>query len=419
MLKTKSKILLLTLFILTLVSSCCLATVEPRVAEGDTVIQSGLENVESDIQNELMTITEQGQEPITTTGEETSQDIVTEEVSKEAWTNNDLYIAEDVVTVSNVVDGNAFIIGKEVTISGEIGGDLFVIADKLNIEGGYIYSGIFALANEITINNNALIYDVYAMCNQFDLGANGYIYRDMKVIASSINMEGNVRRDAYLSAQNITFAENAEGVVTGNLHYSSEAEIAIPEGAVLGEVNYENIKVKESNNITSIILSYITELLTTLCLILVVTLAFLWLVPNFVQRVGKMGVAKSFASLGIGIVAPIAFVIVSLLLAFSMIGSSILVCGIFAIILLYYIGFSITSIFFGKVLAQKFKLEGKVKFILLTLGVSIILWAVTQIPIIGVILGYIITSFGVGTTLVNIVCKKETTKTEKVEEKSK
>lgn len=413
MLKAKSKILLMTFLALVLISSCCFATVEPRVAEGDNVVQSGIENIENSIQNELMTITEQGQEPITTTGDEVTQDTIAQEDETASWTNSDLYVAQDTVEVSNIVDGNAFIVGKDVTISGEIGGDLFVIADKLTIDGGYIYSSIFACANEITING--VVYDVYAMCNTFNLESNGYVYRDMKVMGSTINLNGSVRRNAYIEAGDIHFAEGIETSIYGNLEYSSEKEITIPDGAVAGEVKYTKA-IQEEKSLASTITSYVIDLLTTLCFTFVIALIFLWLTPKFVERVGKMGVAKSFASLGIGIVAPIVLIFVGLLLLFSSIGASIFVCGIFATIVLFYLGFSVTSIFFGKLAAKLVKWEGNTKFVLLTLGVAIILWALTQIPFVGGFLSVIITLFGVGTTLVNIVDRKEKAE-KKVEDK--
>ena len=136
MLKAKSKILLAIFAIIMLVSSYCFATVEP-ISEAPT-----------------------------TTGEDSSNTTEVPEDISSSWTNSDLYIFEDKVTISNVVDGNAFVMGSEVTISGEIGGDLFVIADKLNIDGGYIYSNVFALANEITVNG--VVYDIYAACDELE-----------------------------------------------------------------------------------------------------------------------------------------------------------------------------------------------------------------------------------------------------------
>lgn len=375
MLKAKSKILLAIFAIIMLVSSYCFATVEP-ISEAPT-----------------------------TTGEDSSNTTEVPEDISSSWTNSDLYIFEDKVTISNVVDGNAFVMGSEVTISGEIGGDLFVIADKLNIDGGYIYSNLFALANEITVNG--VVYDIYAACDTFNLEAEGFIYRDMKITSSNVNLKGKVRRDAYISSSNISFVEDAGTLIYGNLNYSSNSEIAIPEGIVTGEVKYTQEDAILEDTVGETILSYVIDLLQTLLLTFVVTLLLIWLTPKFVERVGKMSVAKSFVSLGIGFATPVALIIVSVLLLISSIGATIFLTGTFAFTILAIIGNTIASIFFGKLFTKVLKMEGNVKFVLFTLVSCLILWAVYLIPVVGGILSFIVTIFGIGTTLVNMVSRKE------------
>lgn len=390
MLKTKSKILLILFLVSILVSSYCFATIEPRTSEP----QGTSEN-----------------EPITTSENETNEiSSTTTEEENPSWTNGDLYIYENKVTISNVVDGNAFVIGKEVTVTGEIGGDLFVLADKLNIEGGYVYSSIFACANEITING--VVYDVYATCNNFNLESNGFIYRDMKVTASNVNMNGKVRRDAYIYANTLNFKEDAGTIIYGNLDFSTNSQINVPEGVVTGEIIDNSTTTKTEKSIFTVILSYMADLIRTLLFTFVIIIILLWLTPKFIERVESMNVAKSFISLGIGFLTPFALIIVGLLLIISSIGISIFICGMFAFIVLAYIGFAITSIFFGKLFAKLLKLEGKIKFILLTLAISAILWLICQIPILGVIFSFIISIFGIGTTLVNMVWRKENTTNE-------
>lgn len=390
MLKTKSKILLSIFLVLILVSSCCFATAETQTSEDS---ENGEAVVTSDDEGEA---------------------IVTEDEDSD-WTNSDLYVSKDTVTISNVVDGNAFVIGKEVTITGEIGGDLFVIADKLTIEGGYIYSSIFACANEITING--VIYDVYAACNTFNLESNGFIYRDMKVTASNVNINGRIRRDAYISANTITFDETAGTLIYGDLNYTSSSEIVVPEGIVSGDVKYTVENQETSTNTSNIVLSYVLNLLQSLVYTFVVTLLLLWLTPKFVERVGNMNVAKSFASLGIGFAAPIVLAFAAILLLITSIGSSVALSGIFAFTILAFMGKTIASIFFGKLFTKLLKMNGNVKFVLFTLVSSLIIWVISKIPVIGGFFGFIISIFGIGTILVNMVWKKEASEETKSEVK--
>ena len=391
MLKTKSKILLALFLVLLLVSSCCFATVEPRTDETQTTSEG-----------DVTAISETEGEAVTTS----------EENEATSWTNSDLYVCKDKVEVSNVVDGNAYIIGKEVTITGEIGGDLFVMAEKLNIEGGYIYSNLFVCANEVNING--VVYDVYAACNTFNLQNDGFVYRDMRVTANNVNLNGKVRRNAFVGANNISFAENASTTIYGNLTYSSNSEIAIPEGVVSGTTTYNKVNVTDNNkSVASTILSYVLNLLKALLYTLVITLILLWLAPKFIERVSKMGVGKSFASLGIGFGAFIAFfvfIFIGIFLLISVVGIPVFVLGMFASILVGYLGNAIASIFFGKLFTRLLKMEGKVKFVLFTLVSSLIIWAISYIPFIGGFLSFLIWLFGIGTLIVNIFNRKEKAK---------
>ena len=389
MLKKKSKILLSVLFVLLLLSSVCLATDDTSLIDDSVVVTSDTNNTQE----------------VDTTSSTTN------------WVNTDLYLSEDKVTIDKVVDGNAFVAAKEVTVTGEIGGDLFVVADKVTIEGGYVYSSLFVCANEITING--VVYDVYAISNNFNLESNGFIYRDLKVTGSNINLSGKIRRDAYISAKSLTLNEQSGTIVYGNLEYSTPSEITIPEGAVSGSVKYNvnTSNTEKETSIASIILGYVSEAIQALLLTFVLTVILLWLTPKFVNRVGNMSVGKSFASLGIGVITPVVLVIVALLLAISVIGLKMLLPATFIFVVFSLIASSITSIFFGKLFTKLLKTDSKVKFVLFTLLSNLVLWLLTKIPFVGGFIGFLIYAFGIGTLLVNIVCRKEVVveKNEKVE----
>lgn len=390
MTKTKLKALLSIFLMILFVSSCSFATEAQVISEG---------NVDA----------------ISDTGADESL------LADVEWTNTDLYIMDDIVNVSNVVDGNAFIMGNEVTISGEIGGDLFVIANKLNIDGGYVYSNLFVCANEITING--VVYDVYGMCDTFTLGNNGFVYRDMRLTGANVNIEGRIRRDAYINSTNLTLAQDLGTLIYGNLNYSSSSELTIPEGIVAGTTTYNediNIEVEEETpSIFSVIISFVLDLLASLVYTLIITLILLWLTPNYVEKVTSMSTGKSFASLGIGFGAFVAFFIfavLSIFLLISVVGIPVVLLGIFASILVAYSANAIASIFFGKLFTKLFKLEGKVKFVLFTLLSALIIWVIDLIPFVGGFLSFLIWLFGVGALIVNIFKSKKSSNKEEITE---
>jgi len=382
MLKSKFKVLLSIFLVLILISSITFAT---------TV-------------NDIMPISED------LTENDISEDLnnVDTTDSSASWVNNDLYVAESNPVIDDIVDGNAFVMGNTVTITGEIGGDLFVVANKLIIDGGYVYSSIFAIANEIEVNG--VVYDIYAISNKFELGTNGFVYRDLKVSASTVTINGKVRRDAYITADKFNFAEDNGSLIYGDLKYTANEELELAEDIVAGEMEFT--KAQQITNAASIS-DYIYSLIRLLLLNLVIALLVVFLAPMFKERVTNMSVAKSFVSLGIGFATPLVFIFVSVILILSVIGSQLFALLTFILFLLFMIGFSITSIYcagiFEKVLKSN---NSKVKFILFTLLSAIILWILCQIPYIGWICSLLISLFGVGTTLVNIVYKKESKKEE-------
>lgn len=385
--KTKLKILLSILLVLFITTSYCFAT-EQSIAE------------EANHEDNAQILTS------APTDTEHSDDIpgeIVDTTQAAEWKNSDLYLFQTEANVTGIIDGNAYVMGNEVTISAEIGGDLFVIANKLNIDkSSRIYNSVFVIANEITVDG--VVYDVYAACSELNLTENGYIYRDLHLVTSNLNISGVIRRNAFVTASNINISDKYGQLIGGDFNYSSGKEANIPEGVVVGEIKYsENVEDTEPSNPVS---SYILNLFKNLLLTFVITLVLLWLAPKFVEKLGNTTVKRALVSLGIGIVAPIALIIASVILIISVVGISIFACAMFAFAILAFIGTSITCIYFGKLFTNKLKMEGKIKLVLFTLLSCLIIWLVSLIPTIGGIVSFLVSVFGIGLTIVNIVMKE-------------
>lgn len=386
MYKSKFKILLPIFLVVLLVSSYCLATSNQAPTQDEAPVAT--ESAEKT--DEANTTTPDGE--IATTGEQ--QPIMQD------WISGDLYKIDSSFNMQNVVDGNAFIIGKDVTISGEIGGDLFIIADKLTIDGGYVYSSVFALANEITIKGT--IYDLYASCNTFNLDEGGFIYRDMKLAANNVNISGRVRRNAYISTNNLNLLKNDAELISGNLEYNSSKEFNIPDGSVAGTVKFsKDTSNEEKSNKTA--LSYLSSLATALLFTFVVMLVLLWLAPKFIEKLGNASIIKSLL---LGLITPVILFVLSFILLFSVIGLPVVGCIVLVCTLLALVGKSITSIYVAKIVTKKFKKESKPMVVLFALLVTAFLWFVKLIPFVGFIISILASVLGIGLTVLNIVSKK-------------
>lgn len=394
MLKKKFKVLFLLITVITLLSTLSFSTIEPRTTGEDS-------------EEGIMPISEDEVTPI-------SEDEVSESDDEE-WINSDLYIMQDNYVLDKVVDGNAFILANEVTISGEVGGNVFVCANKLTVDDGYINGSLFVVANEVVING--MIYDVYTACDNFTLEKDGFIARDLKLTSNNFNLYGKVRRDVYVSAAHYNLPEGNEPLIGGNFNYSSDSELTISEGIVVGEIKYSKEIIPEES-VFEKVSSYIFDAINVLVYTLVVIVLAILLAPKFVERVSNMDTKKAFISLGIGILVPIAVIIALFMLLISSVASMLSVSGILIFIAICMSGTAFASIYFGSIFVKLVKWEGKVKFVLASLITALVIWAISQIPYIGGIFGLLVALFGIGTLFVNAIYRKENTIQEVVETKT-
>ena len=383
MLKSRLKIMFLLITIVTLISTFCFAT-DPTAQVVDD-------------------------QPAVTTGEdsETAEGDDIAENAENSWINNDLYEFGDKVEINKVVDGNVFVMAQEVVISSEIGGDAFIMAKKLTIDGGYIYSNLFVVAEEIEING--IVYDVYAVANNFTLGNDGYIYRDLKATANTINLNGKIRRDAYLSGVNFNISTENGNIIGGNLNYSANSEITVPQGAVAGEVKY-TAETIQPTPVKTKVLDYISNLVNELVLTLAVIFLAIWLAPKFVERISNMTSKRAWASLGWGVLIPICTVLAIVVLFLIRIAAVTGLAVMFVFISMLICAKAFACIYFGNLFAKMLKWEGNIKLAISSVIVALVLWLVCLIPYLGAVVGLLASLFGIGALVVNVIKKDEVAK---------
>lgn len=178
----------------------------------------------------------------------------------------DLYVAsgDKTYVMDQMVDGNVFIFGNNVTVTGEINGSLFVCGSNIEItESAYVACHLFAFANELTIDGMAL--DVYAAANKLTLGENAGIYRQIIAAADTMELAGNVGRDAFLYGENID-VKGESFTVYGNLNYEAKNEINADKLKVEGETKFNLAKEKDADSTADVILDYVLGAVRNNCI---------------------------------------------------------------------------------------------------------------------------------------------------------
>lgn len=338
---------------------------------------------------------------------EDSEEVNAEEIlSQMEIKEEDVFLTGEDVLVDYIVDGNLFVLANKVTIDSQIGGDVFILANEVNItNNAYVYSNLFTITPNLSIAGS--VYDVYALSKNVTI--DGYVYRDIKISTNTLNINGYVSRNAFVSASAINFATASEdetitskGIIKGNLNYSSNQELSIPEGSVEGTTNFKEI-VKSSPNIQSYLLS-LGGFLTTVAIL---WLLCLWITPKFLQNTDTLLTKKTLPVIGYGVLTPIVVIISFVILVLIGITSNIGLLALALLFLLIAISSATFAITVNNIICNKLKVEKNVQKLGLLLVTAAVLWLINLIPYVGGWISFATSILGLGILVKSIIPAKK------------
>lgn len=178
------------------------------------------------------------------TGQSLAQQVGESVVVREA--TDDLYAAGGEVEVLAQVNGDAVLAGGTVSAAGEVRDDLIAAGGKVNVSGdvgddarlaggsvnvtGSVAGHAVMSGGEVHIGAGSRIGE-WAWLSGGQVTMAGSIGGDLKAMAGSVELRGQVAGDAELAGEEIRVADGA--VVNGNLIWRSNSEPEISEGAVI------------------------------------------------------------------------------------------------------------------------------------------------------------------------------------------
>ena len=202
-----------------------------------------------------------------------------------------------------------------------------------------------------------------------------------------------------------------QGIINGNLEYTSKNEISIPEGVVTGEVKYTPSNTGDNNNVQS----YLISLGTIIATAILVWLICLWVAPKFVKKAELITKKNILPEIGLGILTPIVLVIVSIILILLGITApfGLLVLGL--TFLLIAISTSVFIIAINNMICNKLKIQKTIGIFGMLIVTAAVLWLIGLIPYVGGIVGIIAMIIGLGIIVYSLV-KKDKKQEEKQQE---
>ena len=390
MLKNKTKFIAFFLVLFLLFSS--------------TFVLADNENVQD---NEIMPISE----------ESTENEVESDKLQEDSYKKSDVYLTGDNITIDYIVDGNLFVVADTVTINSQIGGDAFICAKNVIVDkDGYVFSNLFTTAESVEIKG--VVYDVFALAKDFTISG-GFVYRDLKAACGNLTVNGSVGRNAFVTCSSINFNtdQNSNGLIYGDLNYSSDSEVSVPEECVKGNVNYTKSESSSDQKTTaSIITDYIVGLGKFLAFVLIIWLICLALAPKFLANTNNYVGKKTLGIFGYGllslIVVPIACIILILLRLTS--GFSLFLIALY--VLAIVVSKSLFTITANNYVCSKMKINKNLGIFGMLIVTGIITFVLTKIPFVGSIISFIISILGLGILVVSILPKKINKKDEEKKE---
>ena len=266
----------------------------------------------------------------------------------------DVFAASGTFENTGNVKGDILAAGGSSIIGGRIDGDIRVASGTVVIEGE-VGKNITALAGDFSIAEGGAVdgsVNVFAG----NVIVDGIVGGDLRSGAGTVRINGIIKGDVRLETDQINFGPNAK--IEGNLFYSSEEEIGIPEGIVVGKTEYKKSQIRLDNDrkkkaeegfkVFNIVWKAV-GIAAYLVIAAILTLLF----GSFMIRTADTIQRKPWHAVGIGLVGLIVTPVAAILFMITVIGIPLGVISFVLYGLLIYLAQLPGALWLGKLILKR------------------------------------------------------------------
>ena len=300
--------------------------------------------------------------------------------------SGDLIAAGGSIKVAGRVDDDAWIAGGSLIIDGKIGDDLRAAGGDIRLRGSVADNAMIAGGTITTSSNSDVVGDLDVAGGSIEIA--GHVGSDLSCGGGSVVIGGVIDGNATICADKIQILQSAR--IQGDLKYTSDKEIEIPEGTVIGDVVYKRSEKKVEDiysKTTSSIISFLS--------ILLIGLLMVRFTGNTTIRVSDTIAAHFLKSLGSGVLLLIVIPLIALILMLTVIGIPLGLIVLFAYIVILYISKIFVGLAIGRRILTYAKQEISSPYWHLIVGLIVIAFA-TRIPLLGFLISLIVILAGLG-----------------------
>lgn len=237
------------------------------------------------------------------------------------------------------------------------------------------------LVGDVLVDRDETAGDVVVVDG--DVTIRGVVSGDVVVVAGDITIRGTVEGDVVAVSGLATLGRR--GRIAGDLAYADETPLQTPGSQVGGDV--EKFEIADAS-IFAAIGAWIAITLSMLLLGLVLLL----IAPRAGDAVARAGRERTLVSALVGLLAFFLLPVIAIGLCVTLIGLPLGIVLLLLILPLYAIGYLTTALVLGSRIVKKGR-------ILAFLAGIVILQLLVLIPIVGGLIGFLATLFGLGVLL--------------------
>lgn len=311
-----------------------------------------------------------------------------------AAVEGDAFIAGGQVSLQAPVAGDAVLSGGSVSISAPVGDDLYATGGSVLLES--TVNGNARLAGgDVRIAKTAIVIGKATVAGR-SVEILGQVGQQLAVFGDKVLIDGQVAGNVTVASRSLEVGPNAR--ITGKLTYRGPAEAVVNPGAVIGGgINHADSELHGDFQLMSSFAGWAIAIAFTLGLFFLGMIGILF-GPVATSRMGQLVRSRQFACLGIGLSMILGVPLAVLVLMLTVVGIPLaFILGMLWPVMLvfgYLMGvMSVTDAIVG---ARPKKLPGNgLRIFLLALGLAGML-AFCSVPVIGWVLGAVLTIAGVG-----------------------
>jgi cytoskeletal protein CcmA (bactofilin family) len=327
-------------------------------------------------------------------------------------TRSDLFRADRDITLNGEVTGDAYLAGSTVTVDGVVDGDLYVAAGTITINGK-IHGSLRAVGSKLVLNGSvdrtvSLAGADITIGEQATVGGNLYLAGSTLVVGGHTagiaklaggSMVVSGRIDRYLDVAGTSLSLGSASHVGGDLNYWSSTDLSATSGAVVtGQTTrHDPPKAEYTASSASAERASVIWSLLWLASTIVSAVVLFRLAPARGLYAGRELMANLWPSILVGFGFVVLAPIVAVILMITLIGLplGLILLGVY--LLMLFTGPMVSALWVAHKLAEL--LRQTIDGYLAVVGGLLAIWVLGQIPILGVLFGFLCLCAGTGALL--------------------